>query len=318
MDVSQTSSSEGSRSAPKTKPSVGFIGMGHMGSGMARRLLDAGYPLTVFDRTLAHAAPLSRHGASVAQSPAELAGRSQVVMLCVTDDAAQEQVTLGPDGALAGVRNGAVIIDLSTVSPGASRRLAQAAHEHGIAVLDAAVSGSVPQVEQGSLVIFVGGEPEVFERCRPLLEVLGKSMFHMGPSGSGTTMKLVANTLLGLGMQALAEAIALGEKTGLEKSRLLDVLEQTAVLTPGQKTKLVNVEREEYPTQFALSLIHKDLRLVLDEAYAASVPMPSTAAAQQVYTAAIAKGLEADFSVLIHFMEDLAGVAGIAEAPATA
>jgi 3-hydroxyisobutyrate dehydrogenase len=302
----------------KTTPSVGFIGMGHMGSGMARRLLDAGYPLTVFDRTPAHTAPLTQRGASVAQSPAELAARSEVVMLCVTDDAAQEQVTLGPDGALAGVRTGAPIIDLSTVSPGASRRLAQAAHEHGGTVLDAAVSGSVPQVEQGSLVIFVGGEPEAFERCRPLLEVLGKSIFHMGPSGSGTTMKLVANTLLGLGMQALAEAIALGERTGLEKSLLLDVLEQTAVLTPGQKAKLANVEREEYPTQFALSLIHKDLRLVLDEAYAASVPMPSTAAAQQMYTAAIAKGLEADFSVMIHFMEELAGVASTLDATATA
>jgi 3-hydroxyisobutyrate dehydrogenase len=313
MSRTQTTSS-----AAKTILSVGFIGMGHMGSAMARRLLDAGYPLTVFDRTPGHAAPLTQQGASVAQSPAELAARSDVVMLCVTDDAAQEQVTLGPDGALAGVRTGATIIDLSTVSPGASRRLAQAAHEHGVKVLDAAVSGSVPQVEQGSLVIFVGGEPEAFERCRPLLEVLGKSIFHMGPTGNGTTMKLVANTLLGLGMQALAEAIALGERTGLEKRLLLDVLEQTAVLTPGQKAKLANVEREEYPTQFALSLIHKDLRLVLDEAYAASVPMPSTAAAQQMYTAAVAKGLEADFSVMIYFMEDLAGVASSAVATATA
>jgi 3-hydroxyisobutyrate dehydrogenase-like beta-hydroxyacid dehydrogenase len=105
----------------------------------------------------------------------------------------------------------------------------------GAAILDAAVSGSVPQVEQGSLVIFVGGDAETYQRCRPLLEVLGKSIFYMGPSGMGTTMKLVANTLLGLGMQALAEAIALGQKAGLEKGLLLDVLEQTAVLTPGQK-----------------------------------------------------------------------------------
>jgi 3-hydroxyisobutyrate dehydrogenase-like beta-hydroxyacid dehydrogenase len=181
-------------------------------------------------------------------------------------------------------------------------------------MLDAAVSGSEPQVEQGSLVIFVGGEPETYQQCRSLLEVLGKSIFHMGPHGSGTTMKLVANTLLGLGMQALAEAIALGEKTGLQKCLLLDVLEQTTVLTPGQKAKLANVKHEQYPTQFALSLIHKDLRLVLDEAYGAAVPMPSTAAAQQAYTAAVAEGLEADFSIMVRFMEDLAGVPDAATA----
>jgi 3-hydroxyisobutyrate dehydrogenase len=309
MKVTHVTSDETRHSEQQQKPRVGFIGMGHMGSGMARRLLDAGYSLSVYDRTLAHAEPLQEQGASVAGSPKELAAQAEVVMLCVTDDDAQAQVTLGPDGALTGVRSGATIVDLSTVSPSASRRLAQAAREHGVQMLDAAVSGSVPQVEQGSLVIFVGGEQETYQQCRPLLAVVGKSIFYMGLSGSGTTMKLVANTLLGLGMQALAEAIALGEKTGLEKSLLLNVLEQTAVLTPGQKAKLANVEHEQYPTQFALSLIHKDLRLVLDEAYAASVPMPATAVAQQLYAAATARGMEAaDFSILISFMEELAGV----------
>jgi 3-hydroxyisobutyrate dehydrogenase len=310
MARNRTSGSEQQR-----KPSVGFIGMGHMGSTMARRLLDAGYPLTVYDRTPATAQQLAQQGASTAQTSKDLAARCEIVMVCVTDDAAQQQVTLGPDGALAGVRDGTIIVDLSTVSPSASRRLHDAAQEHGAKMLDAAVSGSVPQVEQGSLVIFVGGEQENYQRCRPLLEALGRSIFYMGPSGMGTTMKLVANTLLGLGMQALAEAIALGEKAGLEKGLLLDVLEQTAVLTPGQKTKLTNVERERYPTQFALSLIHKDFRLILDEAYAASVAMPTTAVAQQLYAAALAKGMEADFSVMIRFMEELSGVA---DAPGTA
>jgi 3-hydroxyisobutyrate dehydrogenase len=317
MSAAHMATNEAGQNEQQAIPCVGFIGMGHMGNGMARRLLDAGYRLIVFDRTPARAEPLKQQGASVAQTPKVLAAQAEVVMLCVTDDAAQEQVMLGPDGALAGVRKGAAVVDLSTVSPDASRRLAQAAREHGVRVLDAAVSGSVSQVEHRSLVIFVSGEPVTYERCRPLLAVLGRSIFHMGPSGSGTTMKLVANTLLGLGMQALAEAVALGEKTGLEKGLLLEVLEQTAVLTPGQKAKLANVEREEYPTQFALSLIHKDLRLALDEAYAASVPMPCTAAAQQAYTAAVAKGMEADFSVMIRFMEELAGVASTSDATAT-
>ncbi len=157
-------------------------------------------------------------------------------------------------------------------------------------------------------MIFVGGEQETYQQCKPILDILGQSSFYMGPSGMGTTMKLVVNTLLGLGMQALAEAIALGEKAGLEKGLLLDVLGQTTVLTPGQKSKLENVKREEYPTNFALSLMHKDFRLVLSQAYDLSVSMPATAAAQQMYTAAMAKGMDEDFSIMIKFMEQLAGV----------
>jgi 3-hydroxyisobutyrate dehydrogenase-like beta-hydroxyacid dehydrogenase len=234
-------------------------------------------------------------------------------MACVTDDEAQHDVMFGHDGALAGVHGGSVIIDLSTVSPDASRRLYQAAKEKNVPMIDAAVSGSVPQVDQGSLVIFVGGERQTYEQCTPILDVLGNNIFYMGASGMGTTMKLVVNTLLGLGMQALAEAMALGEKAGLEKGLLLDVLGQTAVLTPGQKSKLDNVRREEYPTNFALSLMHKDLSLVLSRAYDVSVSMPATAAAQQMYTAAMAKGMDEDFSIMIKFMEELAGLSTLSE-----
>ncbi|MGZ3581814.1 MAG: NAD(P)-dependent oxidoreductase [Ktedonobacterales bacterium] len=290
------------------KRGVGFIGMGHMGLAMAHRLLDAGNHLVVYDRTREKAEQLVQRGADVAQSPRELAARCDVVMSCVTDDEALDDVMFGEDGALAGVRKGSMLIDLSSVSPKASRRLHAAAQEKGAAMIDAAVSGSVPQVEQGSLVIFVGGEQETYQQCKPLLEVLGKNIFYMGPSGMGTTMKLVVNTLLGVGMQALAEAIALGGKAGLEKRLLLDVLEQTAVLTPGQKAKLANVKREQYPTQFALSLMHKDFDLILSEAYAVSTPMPATAVAQHMYTAAAAKGMDEDFSVMIKFMEQLAGI----------
>ena len=290
------------------KPSIGFIGMGHMGSHMVQRLLDAGYQVTVYDRTKEKAQEVGQRGAQVAQMPKELAAHCQVVMACVTDDEAQHEVMFGPEGALAGTHAGSTIIDLSTVSPNASRGLYQAAQEEGVSMIDAAVSGSVPQVDQGSLVIFVGGEQTTFEQCKPILDVLGQNSFYMGASGMGTTMKLVVNTLLGLGMQALAEAIALGEKAGVEKGLLLDVLGQTTVLTPGQKSKLENVRREQYPTNFALSLMHKDFSLVLSQAYNVSVSMPATAAAQQLYTAAMAKGMDADFSIMIQFMEELAGL----------
>ena len=295
----------------QSKPTIGFIGMGHMGSHMAPRLIRAGYHLTVYDRTREKAQAIA--GATVAETPEEAAANSDVVIPIVSNDAALEEVMLGPNGVLAGTHAGSVIIDMSTVSPHTSRHLFQAAREKGVAMIDAAVSGSVPQVEQGSLVIFVGGDYQTYEQCKPILDFLGNNSFFMGASGMGTTMKLVVNTLLGLGMQALAEAIALGEKAGLEKGLLLDVLGQTTVLTPGQKSKLENVKREEYPTNFALSLMHKDLRLVLSQAYDLSVSMPATAAAQQMYTAAMAKGRDADFSLMIQFMEELAGLSTISE-----
>ena len=295
----------------QSKPTIGFIGLGHMGSHMAPRLIHAGYHLTVYDRTREKAQAIA--GATVAETPKEAAAHSEVVISIVTDDAALEEVMPGPNGVLAGTHAGSVLIDMSTVSPRASRHLFQAARAKGVAMIDAAVSGSVPQVEQGSLVIFVGGEHETYQRCKPILGTLGQSRFYMGPSGMGTTMKLVVNTLLGLGMQALAEAIALGEKAGLEKDVLLDVLGQTAMLTAGQKSKLENVRREQYPTNFALSLMHKDFSLVLSQAYDVSVSMPATAAAQQMYTAAMAKEIDADFSFMIKFMEELAGLSTSSE-----
>jgi 3-hydroxyisobutyrate dehydrogenase-like beta-hydroxyacid dehydrogenase len=295
------------------KPSIGFIGMGHMGSHMALKLLKSGYHLTVYDRTREKAHEIGQQGAHIAKTPRDLAAGCQVVMASVTDDRAQQEVMLGPDGALAGIHNGSIIIDLSTVSPDASYRLFQAAKEKNVSMIDAPVSGSVPQVDEGSLLIFVGGERTTLEHCKSILDVLGKNIFYMGASGMGTTMKLVVNTLLGLGMQAIAEAITLGEKAGLDKRLLLEVLGETTVLTPSQKSKLENVKLEKYPTNFALSLMHKDFSLVLNRAYDLSVSMPATAAAQQIQTAAIANEMDGDFSIIVQFMEKLAGLSTISE-----
>src|SRR5436305_8785205 len=247
----------------QSKPTIGIIGMGHMGSHMAPRLISAGYHLTVYDRTREKAQAIT--GVTVAETPEEAAAHSDMIISIVTNDPALEEVMVGPNGVLDGTHAGSVIIDMSTVSPHTSRWLFQAAGAKGVAMIDAAVSGSVPQVEQGSLLIFVGGEQETYQRCQPILDTLGQSSFYMGPSGMGTTMKLVVNTLLGLGMQALAEAIKLGEKACIQKGLLLDVLGQTTVLTTGQKAKLANVRRAHDPTQFALSLQHQDFGLILNE-----------------------------------------------------
>jgi 3-hydroxyisobutyrate dehydrogenase len=290
-----------------SRPNVGFIGMGHMGSHMVARLLRAGYHVTVYDRTPERAQAMSQLGAQVAETPKELAASSEVIISSVTNDRALEAVILAPDGALAGAHASSVIIDMSTVAPETSRHLFEAARAKGVSMIDAAVSGSVPQVEQGSLVIFVGGERETYERCKPILDVLGKSMY-LGSSGKGTTMKLVVNLLLGLGRQALAEALVLGEKAGLEREQLIDVLKETAVVSPRQQADLEHARQREYPADFALAMMYKDFHLILDEAFEVSAPLPMTAVAQQIAAAAIRGEGEEDASAIIQFMEAFAGL----------
>jgi 3-hydroxyisobutyrate dehydrogenase-like beta-hydroxyacid dehydrogenase len=265
-----------------SRPRIGFIGLGGMGSRMASRLVAAGYPLTVHDRRRDRTEQLQRQGAELAESPGALAASVDVVLSSVTDDAAVEAIMYGDDGVIRGARSGTVIIDMSTVRPRTSLRLFNAGRAAGIAVLDAPVSGSLPQAEQGQLVMFVGGDRSVYDRCAPIFNTLAKAVFYMGPSGAGTRAKLCANTLLGLGLQALGEAVALGERAGLSRERLLEALAETAVISPSQRSKFDNVTRNDYPATFPLRLMYKDFSLVLQEALDLSVAMPATAAAAQV------------------------------------
>jgi len=291
---------------------VGFIGLGAMGTRMAGRLLAAPHDLVVYNRTPERTRLLEQRGAKVAATARGLAAGVDIVFSSVANDAALEQVMFGPDGALAGTRAGTLVVEMSTVNPRTSRRLHEAARIKGVSVLDAPVSGSTVQAEQGQLVIFVGGEEDVYQECQPILAVLGGKSFYLGPSGAGATMKLCVNTLLGLGVQALAEAIALGVKAGLPRERFLQVLGETAVVSPSQKAKLENVRKDEYPPAFALRLMFKDFGLIVETAMELSVPMPATAAAVQVAAAEHARQLAAhideDFSVVVRAMERLAGV----------
>lgn len=289
------------------KPRIGFIGLGYMGSRMAGRLLDAGYTLTIHNRDMAKTQPLAERGARTAPSPREVAATSDVTFLSVPDDAAVESVVFGADGVLAGVSAGATVIDLSSVSPETSRQVGQAVQEKGGQMLDAPVSGSTPQAEQGTLTVLVGGAAKTFAQCRPVLEHFG-TVVHMGDSGAGATMKLVVNTLLGTQLQTLAEAVCLGIKGGLDKEQVLDVLSQTAHVTPGQKAKMENLRQEKYPPQFPLRLMFKDFGLVTDLARRLAVPMPVTAAAQQVLAIERAKDQEEDCSAVLRLMEELSGL----------
>lgn len=292
---------------------VGFIGLGAMGSRMAGRLLAAHLDVVVYNRTPERTRPLEQRGAQVRATARQLAADVDLVCSSVADDAALEQVMFGPDGALAGARAGTSVIEMSTVNPRTSRRVHDAARSTGVSVLDAPVSGSTVQAAEGQLVIFVGGEEDVYQKCQPILTVLGSKTFYLGPSGAGATMKLCVNTLLGLGVQALAEAIALGVKAGLPRERFLQVLGETAVVSPSQKAKLENARKDEYRPAFALRLMFKDFGLIVATAMELSVPMPATAAAVQVAAAEYARQAAAhsdeDFSVVVRAMERLAGVA---------
>ncbi len=282
--------------------------MGSMGSLMTMRLLQAGYPLSVYDRTKEKTQEVAQNGAGVADTPRELALDSDFILSSITDYHALHELMYGPHGAITGARPGSVFVDLSTIAPGQSRQLAAAIKEQGAEMIDAAVSGSTPQAKGGELVVFVGGEQETYRKAKPILDHLGKSVFYMGQQGMGTTMKMVVNTLLGLGMQAVAEAVALGEKAGLEKNTLLDVLAQTTVIAPTHKAKLDNLKKGEYPATFALALMRKDFSLIMREAAELSVSMPATAAAEQMYAAALASGLDADYSVMLQFMRTMSGM----------
>jgi 3-hydroxyisobutyrate dehydrogenase len=289
---------------------IGFLGLGYMGSRMARRLLTAHYRVTVYNRSVDKAQPLLGAGAAFAETPSAVAAESDVILYSLADDAAVKEVILGPDGVLAGVRRGSILIDLSTVLPETSRAVSTSALSRGVAAIDAPVSGSTAQAEQGTLIIFVGGDSEAYASSAPILDALGRHEY-MGASGAGATMKLVTNTLLGLGIQALAEAIALGRKAGLSTTRMLDVLGSTAVVSAAQKGKFENVARGEFPVAFALRMMSKDFGLILRLAESLSVAMPAAAVAKQIDTVeqARSRGREEDFSAVVRTMQELSGLA---------
>jgi len=288
-------------------PRLAFIGMGGMGSRMAARLVAAGFDVTVYNRDRERTRPLERRGAKVASEPEGLAAHADIVLSSVADDVAVEEVMLSPGGALAGARPGTVFIEMSTVSPSLSRRIHDLALEKSVFVLDAPVSGTTTVAEHGQLVIFVGGDEAAYDHCLTVLQVLARETHYMGPAGSGASMKLCVNTLLGLGMQALAEGVAFGLKAGLPRERLLEVLSATAVVSPSQKSKLGNVLNETYPPAFPLRLMLKDYRLILNTAEGVSADMPATAAAERVTAGELARqsaeGRDEDFSSVVRAME---------------
>lgn len=288
------------------KNRLGFVGIGYMGRPIAQRLLESGFKVAVYDRSRSKAEGLTRFGGKVAESVAELSSTSDVVLSCLPSDEAVLSIYKSPDGAFANALRGALVIDMSTVNPETSRELSKLGSQRGVDVLDVTISGSTPAAEQGALVLFGGGHQGCFDAAESIFRVIARKYSYMGPSGSGATMKLVVNSLLGVGMQAIAEAVALGEKAGLDQNRLLDVLSQTAVVAPAHAGKLQRAMNNDYTPQFPLRLMNKDFRLTLNLAEAVGAVMPAARAAFEVNATQAALGNEQDFSAVILQMEEQA------------
>ena len=290
------------------KSKLGFVGVGYMGRPIAQRLLESGFKVAAYDRHRTKAEELIQYGGTVAASVAELSSSCDVVLSCLATDEAVLNTYEGADGAFANANRGSLVIDLSTVNPKTSQKLSRLGSERGIDVLDVTISGSTPAAKQGTLTLFGGGDQGCFAAAESIFRVIAKKYFYLGPSGSGATMKLVVNTLLGIGMQAIAEAVALGEKAGLDRNRLLDVLAETAVVAPAHVGKLERAMKNDYSPQFPLRLMNKDFSLILNLAAAMGAQMPATRAAFEVNAMQSEQGKEQDFSVVILQMEKQASL----------
>ena len=266
---------------------VGFAGMGRMGVPMARNILRAGNELTVWNRTRERCLSLEQEGAQVADTPAELARGVDVLVTMVADAAAAEAVLLGPNGALATLRLGAIVLEMSTIGPFAVRALAAAAAERGSQLLDAPVSGSTALAEAAGLTAMVGGDPGAFDRARPVLAAMTKAQFYLGGPGAGATMKLAVNSIIALTNEAIAEALVLAESSGVSRADAYEVLAASAIASPFvQYKQAAFLDPDSAPVGFTTTLMQKDLALALALARNRDVPMPATAAANEVLTLA--------------------------------
>lgn len=288
-----------------TQQTVGFVGYGAMATRMGRHVRDAGYDLAAYTTsTRGGAAP---DGTPMLASARALAEASDIVVVSVPNDAALADSAYGDDGFLTGLRSGGLVINTSSVSPDASRRLAQAGSERGIAVLDAPVSGSTPEAEAGALVVLVGGEAEALERARPILDAIGRKTIHVGPSGSGSTIKLVVNGIMASTMAVIGEAIGYGIAAGLDRTILLETLAGSAVVSAHHQRKLKAAGAGDIAAQFPTWLAHKDLGLLLADAGAHAVPLPAIAAATQMLALTMQAHAKDDYSAVLPVLEALSG-----------
>ncbi|MDP9257284.1 MAG: NAD(P)-dependent oxidoreductase [Actinomycetota bacterium] len=288
---------------------IGYVGLGVMGGGVARRLLEAGHEVTGHNRTRSKAEPLIADGMRFADTPRAAAELSDVVFSMVTNTQALAAVTEGLDGILAGLGPGKVYVDMSTVSPAASRELAERVAERGAVMLDAPVSGSVITLEQGRLSVIVGGDAAAFEQVLPILREIGPTVTRVGGNGQAVLMKIATNLSLAVQMLAFSEGVLLAEKGGISREDAVQVLTNSAIASPMVKYRGPFVLEMPEEAWFDCNMMQKDMVLALDLGRELDVPLPSTATANEILTAARGMGVDHhDFAVMFDVLAQLSGL----------
>jgi 3-hydroxyisobutyrate dehydrogenase len=288
---------------------IGFLGLGIMGSRMAARVAQAGFPLTVWTHTPGKAAAwASEHEATAVASPAEVARASDIVVSMVVDGEQVASVLLGEDGVVEAAREGLLCVDMSTIAPADSRRIAATLAEQGVRMLDAPVTGSSPRAEAGTLTIMAGGAVEDFARAKPIFEAMGEVIVHVGELGQGEMLKLINNSLGAANAAALAEALLLARATGVDLNAFVQVTSAGSGASAQLTLKSTPMREHDYTTLFKTTHMLKDVRLCLEEAQVAGVPFPAAAHARDLLTATIGRGHgEQDYAAIIEAAEGLAG-----------
>ncbi|HWU38313.1 MAG TPA: NAD(P)-dependent oxidoreductase, partial [Candidatus Acidoferrum sp.] len=269
---------------------IGFIGIGLMGQHMARRVLQGGYPLTIWNRTQDKAKPLLADGAGWADSPKAVAQVADAVITMVTDSAAAEQVACGPHGVLEGARAGLVLIDMSSITPEMSRAIATRAAAKGVSMLDAPVTGAPRVASEGKLGIMVGGPRETFEACLPILQTMGVKIVYAGANGMGSTLKLVNNLILGVAIHASAEALVLATKAGLDPQAVIEITSVGGARTGAMETRGPRMVKRDFSPHFSANNMYKDLPNVLKLAEECGVSLPVAGAAREILRAVRTQG----------------------------
>ena len=288
---------------------VSFIGMGTMGGPMAQNILKAGHEVTVHNRTREKEEPLAQAGAHRAASPQEAAAGSEAIITCVSDTPDVEAIILGDSGVIHGAQQGAIVVDMSTISPIATRRIADALKEKGVKMLDAPVSGGSEGAQNGTLTIMVGGEAADLETVMPVLEAMGKTITHVGPIGAGQITKAINQIIISGTYLTVAEGLTLGLKAGLDMPKIVNALSGGAANSWVLTNRANNVINNTYPLGFRVKLHYKDLRIALDTAHELGVNLPCTALVEQMETGLIARGYgDEDVSALARSIREASGI----------
>src|SRR3954454_4858581 len=292
------------------KQRIGFIGLGMMGGGMAARLAESGLHVSVYKRTRSNAEEVGKVRARVADSPADAAREADVVCVSLADQNVVSKMVFGDDGVMSSLREGGFILDMSTVPPDFARELAARGGESGKHVLDACVLGNPMHSRQGELRVMVGGDEGDFNAVHDVLEAIGKEVTYLGDHGMGATMKLVLNMLMGVQMPALAEAVVFGERAGLDRAQILEMISKSGYSSPVMSFRCMLMGQRNFGlAAFKLGLMRKDMMLVLDEAQQLDVPMPVSESAYAMLTAAKAQGLgDLDVAAILAFQERMTGM----------